>query len=68
MAKTITISDSTDLLPDPQVAQRYNVSPRTLYRWDERPGLGFPKAIVINGRKYRRVEQLENWERQRVAS
>jgi hypothetical protein len=65
--KTTTIPDSTDLLPDPLVAQRYHVNPRTLYRWDEQQALGFPKAVVINGRKYRRVNQLENWERQHVA-
>jgi hypothetical protein len=67
VAKTITVPDSSDLLPDPQVARRYSVNPRTLYRWDERPALGFPKAIVINHRKYRRVAELEAWERQRVA-
>ena len=68
MAKTITISDSADLLPDPRVAQRYNINPRTLYRWDKQPALGFPPAIRINRRKYRRVEQLEAWERQRVTA
>jgi len=66
MAKTVsTIPDSADLLPDPRVALRYHVSPRTLYRWDEQPELGFPKPIRINRRKYRRVKQLEIWERQR---
>ena len=68
MAKTITIPDSTDLLPDPEVARRYHVNPRTLYRWDAQPALGFPKPLVINRRKYRRVEQLESWERERAAS
>ena len=66
MAKTITISEAGDFLPDPQVAQRYNVHLRTIIRWDKQPALGFPKPIRINGRKYRRVEQLENWERQRA--
>jgi predicted DNA-binding transcriptional regulator AlpA len=67
VAKTITIPDSADLLPDPQVAQRYNVNPRTLYRWDEQPALGFPKPLRINRRKYRRVAELEGWERSRGA-
>jgi predicted DNA-binding transcriptional regulator AlpA len=66
VAKTITVSDSTDLLPDPQVARRYNVNPRTIYRWDDQPALGFPKPIRINNRKYRRLHELEAWERQRV--
>jgi predicted DNA-binding transcriptional regulator AlpA len=68
VAKTITVPDSTDLLPDPQVAKRYSVNPRTLYRWDERPTLDFPRPLRINRRKYRRVEELEAWERQRRAA
>jgi hypothetical protein len=68
VAKTITVPDSADLLPDPQVARRYNVHLRTLYRWDEQPALGFPKPIVINHRKYRRVHELETWERERVTA
>jgi hypothetical protein len=30
--------------------------------------LGFPKPIRINTRKYRRVSELETWERSRAAS
>jgi hypothetical protein len=66
VAKTVTIPDPTDLLPDKKVAARYGVDPRTLYRWDEQPAPGFPKPIRINRRKYRRIEQLESWERQRA--
>jgi hypothetical protein len=67
--KIVTIiPDSADLLPDPLVAERYQVHLRTLYRWDDRPALGFPKPIRINGRKYRRVNQLETWERWRAAN
>jgi hypothetical protein len=55
------------LLPDPLVAERYKVTPRTIYRWDRQPDLDFPRPIFINRRKYRRVNQLENWERQHVA-
>jgi hypothetical protein len=69
VAKTITVPDPTDLMPDPVVArQRYRVDPRTLYRWDRQPELNFPKAVVINRRKYRRVAELESWERERAAS
>jgi predicted DNA-binding transcriptional regulator AlpA len=67
VAKTITVPDSTDLLPDPQVAARYGINPRTLYRWDEQPTLGFPRPLRINHRKYRRIAELESWERSRVA-
>ena len=57
----------TDLLPDPQVAQRDKVTPRTINNWDRQPELGFPPAVRINGRKYRHLHELESWERQRVA-
>jgi len=67
MTKT-TPTVSSGLLPDSQVAQRYKVDPRTIARWDRRPGLNFPRAIRINTRKYRSIEQLENWERERAAS
>jgi hypothetical protein len=66
--KLSTIPESSDLLPDPLVADRYKVTPRTIDRWDRQADLGFPPALRINGRKYRRVNQLEIWERQRVAS
>jgi hypothetical protein len=56
-----------ELLPDPLVAKRYNVSTRTLPRWDGNPALGFPPPIRINQRKYRRVRDLEQWERERAA-
>jgi predicted DNA-binding transcriptional regulator AlpA len=68
MAKITTIAESSKLLPDPQVATRYGVTSRTIDRWDERPALGFPPAIRINNRKYRRVGELELWEKQRAAA
>ena len=37
----------TGLLPDRLVAERYAVSTRTLERWDEVPGLEFPRAVYI---------------------
>ena len=61
------MSDDDALLPDPLVAKRYNVSTRTIPRWDANPALGFPAPTFINGRKYRRVRELEAWERYRAA-
>jgi hypothetical protein len=55
-----------ELLPDPMVAKRYNVSTRTIPRWDRTEGLGFPAPIEIRDRKYRRLSELEAWERKRV--
>ena len=56
-----------ELLPDPLVAKRYHVSTRTLPRWDQNLTLGFPPPIRINDRKYRRLRDLEEWERARAA-
>jgi hypothetical protein len=55
-----------DLLPDAKVAQRYGVHPRSVTRWDKDPKLGFPAAISINGRNYRRRRELEAFERRQV--
>lgn len=54
-------------LPDPLVAKRYAVNPRTLPRWDANPELKFPSATYINGRKYRNIDELEEWDRWRAA-
>ena len=55
-------------LADRQVAQRYDVSVRTLERWDLKPELGFPKPIRINGRRYRDLAELEALERAQAKS
>jgi hypothetical protein len=56
------MSQKSRLLPDRLVRQRMGgVAPSTLYRWDRNPRLGFPKPIVINGRKYRDERQLEDF-------
>jgi predicted DNA-binding transcriptional regulator AlpA len=54
-------------LSDPKVAKRYDVHPRTLYRWDDDPEVEFPKPHYIGRRKYRSVAELEQWERKRAA-
>jgi hypothetical protein len=61
--------DDDDLIPDAEVARgRYKVHPITLSRWDADPDLGFPAAIEINGRRYRRRRELVAWERSRVVA
>ena len=45
-------------LPDPMVERRYGVSDMTVKRWDGDESLGFPKATVIRGRKYRKLSEL----------
>jgi len=56
-----------DLIPDGNVARdRYHIHIKTLGRWDNDPDLGFPAPVIINGRKYRRRRELEEFERARV--
>jgi hypothetical protein len=55
------------LLPDSKVRHRYGVCSRTIARWERNPRLGFPAALVVNHRKYRRLAELQAWERVRAA-
>ncbi len=56
-----------DLVPDPRVAQELGgVRLITLWRWSKNPKVGFPPAIKINGRNYRRRSDLEAF-KQRMA-
>ena len=50
------------LVPDPMVERRYNISGMTLTRWDRDESLGFPKPIWIRSRKYRRLSELLEFE------
>jgi hypothetical protein len=49
-----------------QQAKRWNVSKRAVERWGEDEKLGLPAEIEINGRRYRKLSELEAWERSRV--
>jgi hypothetical protein len=49
-----------------QLAQRFNVVCRTIERWEHNPELNFPKPLIVNGRKYWRLEDVEHWERVRT--
>ena len=55
------------LLPDPKVRERYGVSAQTIWRWDHKPELGFPRPIRINGRKYRDEAELDKFDARRAA-
>ena len=61
-------SYSGQRLPARQVLARYQVCDRTLARWLADGALNFPKPLVVNGRRYWLLEDIENWERSRVAS
>ena len=56
------------LIPDSEVCRRYGVVAYTLWRWDhEKPELGFPKPVRINGRKYRVEAELDKFDATRAA-
>ena len=43
----------------PGVCARFDISAMTLWRWQRNPELNFPLPIVINGRKYWALDELE---------
>jgi hypothetical protein len=51
-----------------QQARRWSVSKRSVERWGEDEELGLPPEIEINGRHYRKLSELEAWERSRAAA
>lgn len=64
------MSDSTErdrLLPIRQVIARYSVTDRTIDRWLADPRVNFPKPLVIQRRRFWRLAEIENFERQRAA-
>ena len=57
-----TIFDATgELMPDAMVAKSLGVCLKTIQRWDDDADLEFPDAVWINGRKYRRIKQLQQF-------
>jgi hypothetical protein len=57
-------SSSRSLLSEREAAARYGKTTRTLARWDETPGLGFPPVIYIRDRRYRDARALDAWDLQ----
>ena len=51
-----------------QQAQRWSVSKRSIERWGEDRELGLPPEIEIYGRHYRKLSDLEAWERSRAVA
>ncbi|MDX0112605.1 DNA-binding protein [Sinorhizobium meliloti] len=49
-----------------QVQDRYQISEITLHRWQKDARLSFPKPMVVNRRKFFRVDDLTAWERERA--
>jgi hypothetical protein len=49
-------------LPRKKTCERYGVCSKTIERWEKNPALGFPRALVINGRKYDDEDELDEWD------
>jgi hypothetical protein len=49
-------------IPRRKTADRYGVSVRTIERWQANAELQFPKSIVLNGRRYDDVDELDVWD------
>lgn len=60
-------TDASPMVPARTVMNRYGVVSRTLDRWVKNAALGFPAPVVINRRRYFRLAELEQWERERAA-
>ncbi len=62
-----TETSSDDRLPAAAVLRRYRIVDRTLKRWLDNSSLNFPRPLVVNGRRYFKLDELEQWERSRAA-
>jgi hypothetical protein len=51
------------LIADRLVAERYDVTVRTLERWDQKSELEFPPPVYIRRRRFRVIEKLDAWDR-----
>lgn len=56
-----------ELLSRRLVSERYNVTVRTIARWDGDPGLNFPQPVIINKRAYYSEAELIAFERAKVS-
>lgn len=54
-------------IPDSKLAERWGISSMTIWRW-ERQYPDFPKKRQVNGRNYRAVEAVEDFERAHFAT
>jgi hypothetical protein len=56
------------MLTAAQVKRRYgNCSDMKIYRWLKKKDLGFPEPILINGRRYWRLSDLQVFDRVCIA-
>jgi predicted DNA-binding transcriptional regulator AlpA len=63
----MTPTATDNLIPAPQVCQRYGRNERTLDRWLKDQGLDFPRPTYIKNRRYFREAELIAWERSQAS-
>jgi DNA-binding transcriptional MerR regulator len=57
----IAINNTIKYLTTTQAAQKFSVSVKTISRWERCPKLNFPRATVINCRRYFDETKLDQW-------
>jgi hypothetical protein len=45
-----------------RVADRYDVTPRTLDRWTRDPELQFPQPFIVSGHVFYSLPELQRWD------
>jgi len=53
--------DEKLIIPAGKAVVMLGISLRTLNKWCDDPQVGFPKTIVISGRKYFRANEIAEW-------
>jgi hypothetical protein len=64
---TTSRSDARIWISAPSIAERFDVSDKTIARWERNPELGFPRATLINKRRFFRLDEVEAWERSQAS-
>ena len=57
------MSRQKEFLSKPNLAKRWQKTPRTIDRWTKRPPAGFPAPVIIGGRKHWDLDVVEAYER-----
>ncbi len=50
------------LVPGTRVEERFARSGKTLTRWVRDTSMGFPRPIIIRGRRYFYEDEIDKWE------
>jgi hypothetical protein len=63
------VSDQIEqFLTGPDVDRRYHRSSQTRWRWSKDPELNFPKPMLIKGKPFYRLSEIEAFERRMAAA